>query len=253
MKILKKSLGWVVAIILLLLGFLVRAMPGFSFSALILWGMSAVAVCYQLLHMLGKKHEKTAKILRRILTVCLCAGILIAAVTGCFIIHGAYGHPTQDCQYVIVLGAGVNGSVPSLSLRERIDAAYEYLVAHPDAICIVSGGQGNNEDISEAQCMFRELTNMGIGAERVWMEDKATSTRENLRFSLALIEQRTGNRPDTIGLISSEYHLFRAGLMAQDEGVTAVGIPAETTWISLRINYFLREIAGVWAYLVFGA
>ena len=131
-------------------------------------------------------------------------GILVAAVTGCFIIRGAYGNPGQDCRYVIVLGAGVNGSVPSLSLRERIDAAYEYLVAYPQAICIVSGGQGNNEDISEAECMFRELTAMGIEADRVWMEDKATSTRENLRFSLALIEQRTGSRPESVGLISSE-------------------------------------------------
>jgi uncharacterized SAM-binding protein YcdF (DUF218 family) len=101
--------------------------------------------------------------------------------------------------------------------------------------------------------MFRELTAMGIEADRVWMEDKATSTRENLRFSLALIQERTGNRPETVGLISSEYHLFRAGLLAEDEGVTAIGIPAETSWISLRINYFLREIAGVWAYWILGA
>ena len=74
-----------------------------------------------------------------------------------------------------------------------------------------------------------------------------------MRFSLALIAQRTGTRPDTVGVISSEYHLFRAGLMARDEGITAVGIPATTSWVSLRINYFFREIAGVWAYLVFGA
>jgi uncharacterized SAM-binding protein YcdF (DUF218 family) len=138
-----------------------------------------------------------------------------------------------------------------LSLRERINGAYAYLEEHPDAICIVSGGQGNNEDISEAACMFRELTAMGIEGERIWMEDKSTSTRENLRFSLALIESRTGERPKTIGLVSSEYHLFRAGLFAADENVKALGIPAETTWISLRINYFLREIAGVWAYLTF--
>lgn len=251
MKLLKENFGFLLAAVLLVLGFVVKAMPGYSFSALILWGMSAVAACYQLLHILGKKREKPAKILCICLTACLCVGILTAAVTGSFIIRGAYGTPGQDCDYVIVLGAGVNGSVPSLSLQERIDAAYEYLVAHPQAICIVSGGKGNNENISEAECMFRELTAMGIAAEQLWMEDKATSTRENLRFSLELIEARTGNRPDTVGLISSEYHLFRAGLLAQDEGVTAIGIPAETSWISLRINYFFREIAGVWAYWVF--
>ena len=251
MKLQKISPGWIVVLVLTVLGFWVNAMPGFSFSALILWGASAVVVCYQLLGLLGKKYEKCAKVLRRVLTVCLCVGILLAVVTGCFVFHAALGDPGQDCQYVIVLGAGVNGSVPSLSLRERINAAYDYLTAHPDAVCIVSGGQGNNEEISEAECMFRELTAMGIENDRIWMEDRATSTRENLRFSLALIEERTGSRPVSVGLISSEYHLFRAGLFAKGEGVTAVGIPAETSWISLRINYFLREIAGVWAYFVF--
>jgi uncharacterized SAM-binding protein YcdF (DUF218 family) len=116
----------------------------------------------------------------------------------------------------------------------------------------VSGGQGNNELISEAQCMFNELTRMGIGEDRIWMEDQSTSTRENLRFSLALIQERTGVKPARIGLVSSEYHLFRAGLMAGDEDVTALGIPARTSWISLRINYFMREIVAVWAYLLLG-
>jgi uncharacterized SAM-binding protein YcdF (DUF218 family) len=100
--------------------------------------------------------------------------------------------------------------------------------------------------------MCRELKAMGIDESRIWLEDKSTSTRENLRFSLALIESRIGTRPQTVGLVSSEYHLFRAGLFAADEGVQAVGIPAKTSWLSLRINYFLREIVAVWAYWVFG-
>ena len=153
---------------------------------------------------------------------------------------------------MVVFGAGVNGNVPSLSLRNRIDGAYNYLAANPDAICIVSGGQGTGENISEAECMFRELTKMGIGAERIWQEDQSTSTRENLKFSLDLIQQRTGIRPTEIGLLSSEYHLYRAGLFAQEQGVTAYGIPAETSWVSLRINYYLREIVAVWYYTLFG-
>ena len=252
MKILRDQLGWAVAAVLLLLGFLVRTMPGFSFSALILWGLSAVAVCYRLLHILSKRHEKCAIILRSILTVCLCVGILAAAVTGGFVIHGAYGDPGQECRYVIVLGAGVNGSVPSLSLRERIDAAFDYLTTHPDAICIVSGGQGSNEDISEAQCMFNSLTAKGIAPERLWLEDRSTSTRENLRFSMALIEGRTGSRPTRAAIISNEFHLYRAGLFAEEQDLQMVGIPARTTWFSLRANYFLREIVAVWYYTILG-
>lgn len=251
-KLPKISVGWLWAVMLFLLGCMVRRFPGYSFSALVLWGICAVVVCYRILKLLGKKFPKTAKILHRILTIGLCFGIASAMITGIFVFRGCFGDPKKDCDYVIVLGAGVNGTVPSLSLRERINGAYSYLTAHPDTVCIVSGGQGNNEHISEAQCMFNELTRMGIDESRIWMEDKSTSTKENLRFSLTLIESRTGQRPAEIGLVSSEYHLFRAGLFAADEGVNAVGIPAQTSWVSLRINYFLREIVAVWAYLLFG-
>ena len=157
-----------------------------------------------------------------------------------------------DCDYVVVLGAGVNGTRPSLSLQERIDAAYDYLVAYPDPVCIVSGGQGNGENITEAQCMYNELTAMGIETDRIWLEQRATNTRDNIRFSLDIIEEETGTRPDRIGLVSSEYHLYRAGLFARSENVIANGIPAKTSWVTLRINYFLREIVAVWYYTLLG-
>jgi uncharacterized SAM-binding protein YcdF (DUF218 family) len=251
-KLPKIFAGWIPAAIFFLLGVMIRRFPGYSFSALVMWGISALAGGYQLLGILASFRPKIAGVLRRVLTACLCLGLLAAAVTGCFVYRGCLGDADKDCDYVIVLGAGVNGTVPSLSLRERINGAYAYLTAHPDAICVVSGGQGANELISEAECMCRELKAMGIDESRIWLEDKSTSTRENLRFSLALIESRIGTRPQTVGLVSSEYHLFRAGLFAADEGVQAVGIPAKTSWLSLRINYFLREIVAVWAYWVFG-
>ena len=100
--------------------------------------------------------------------------------------------------------------------------------------------------------MFNELTARGIPARRLWLEDRSTSTWENLNFSLDLIEEKTGTRPETIGLVSSEYHLYRAGLFARDCGVTAVGIPAKTSWLTIRINYFMREVGGIWHYLVLG-
>lgn len=249
----KHILSWILPGVLVLLAVVVyNGIPGYSFTALCLLGCAGVVTCYRLLAILGRRKARLSRILTRILTGCLILGILAAAVTGAFVVSGSFGMPDRDCPYIIVLGAGVNGSVPSLSLRERINGAYAYLTAHPDTICVVSGGQGSNEDISEAECMRRELTKMGIAQERIWMEDQSTSTRENLRFSLDLIQARTGTRPAEIGLVSSEYHLFRAGLLARDQGALATGIPAQTTWLSLRLNYFLREIVAVWAYLIFG-
>ena len=153
---------------------------------------------------------------------------------------------------MVVLGAKVRPDGPSVSLQNRIDAAYDYLLANPDTIAIVSGGQGPDEHMTEALCMFQELTAMGIDPARIWQEDKATSTWENLTLSLALIEEKTGSRPEKLGVLSSEYHLFRASLLTRECGLDFVGIPAPTSRISQKINHFMREVAGVWHYILLG-
>lgn len=245
--------GWLIlAALLVLMGFLVRMTPGFAFSSYVLWGLAGVVLAYRILTWLKKKTPKLSKFLRIMLTCCLCLGLLLAAVTSVFIAKAGKGDPGTSCNYVIVLGAGVNGTVPSLILSERIGAAYDYLTENPDAICIVSGGQGPGEDITEAKCMYDALVSKGISPERIWQEDKSTSTRENIRFSMELIEEKTGSRPQQAAIISNEFHLFRAGLFAAEQDLDMVGVPAKTTWFSLRANYFLREIVAVWYYTLLG-
>ncbi len=245
--------GWLSVMILLVLGLVTKfCLVGYSFSAYILWGLAALAACYQLLNLLAHNHPKAAKHLRWLLNTCIAIGLTAAIITGCYIYHGGLGDAEADCDYVIVLGAGVNGTVPSLILSNRIDQAYTYLTENPDVICIVSGGKGPGEDISEAQCMFERLTAKGIAPERIWMEDQSTSTRENFQFTLNLIEEKTGSRPTRLAVLSSEFHLFRAGLVGAECGIDAAGIPAKTSWFSLRINYYLREIAAVWYYCLLG-
>lgn len=247
----KRWILGLMCLVFVLLGLFFRfAMVGYSFSALICFSAAALMACYWLLEALSGK--RWAVILRRLLTVCVCIGLVLASVTGTVIGLAGRGSPETECDYIIVLGAAVHGNAPSVSLRNRLDAAYAYLTAHPDTVCVVSGGKGDGEQISEARCMYDHLTARGIAPERIWMEERAANTEENLAFSLALIQARTGSRPETVGIVSSEYHLFRAGLFAKEQGVTAVGIPGRTEKVSLRINYFLREIAGVWHYYVFG-
>ena len=222
--------------------------PGFQFSIMLCFLASALILLFCVLSLW---KGKASRIIRRILTVILVLGLLIAAGTEIMIVKNSQSDE-EDTPYIILLGAGVNGTTPSLMLQNRIDAAYAYLTAHPDTVCIVSGGQGPGEEISEAECMFRELTKMGITPDRIWQETEATSTVENIRFSLELIENRTGSRPQTAGIVSNEFHLCRAKRMAQDQDLNALGIPAKTSWLSLRINYYLREIAGYWYYILFG-
>lgn len=244
---------WLMPVLFSLLGiFFVSFVHGHSFLGLICFGIAAVMVCYRLIGMLKSGHLMAAKVLHAIVTTVLCLGLTVFAITEYFIIRASAGQPDAQCQYIVVLGAKVNGTSPSLALQDRIDAAYDYLSKHPETIAVLSGGQGSDEGIPEAQCIYNELTKLGIDADRLWLESKSTSTRENLNYSLSLIEEKTGNRPASIGLISSEYHLFRAGLYAEDCGVSAIGIPARTSWFTLRLNYFPREAAGVWFYLIFG-
>ena len=202
--------------------------------------------------MLRGKYPKPVRLLRRIFTVCLVIGLLVVGATEAVIIHASFGSPEQPVDYVVVLGAKVRVTGPSASLWDRIYGAYDYLETHPDAIAIVSGGQGEDEPITEAQSMYDELINLGIDPERIWMEDKATSTWENLNFTLDLIEEKTGQRPQKLGVVSSEYHLFRASLFAKKCGVEFVGIPARTSRPGQMINHFMREVAGVWHYLLLG-
>jgi uncharacterized SAM-binding protein YcdF (DUF218 family) len=211
-----------------------------------------ILLFYNLAALFQRSYPYPVKVVKRIFTVILCIGILVVGVTEALVIKASFGDPDTGCQYIVVLGAKVRPDGPSVSLRNRIDATYDYLTAHPDTIAVLSGGRGSDEPVTEAGCMFEALVKKGIDPQRLWIEDRATSTWENLHFSLDLIEEKTGVRPASIGIISSEYHLFRAGLFADACGVEHVGIPARTTLISQMINHFMREVAGVWHYIILG-
>ena len=182
----------------------------------------------------------------------LCIGLIVVGVTEFFILRASFGQPKETCDYVVVLGAKVRETGPSASLWDRIYGAQDYLEAHPDVIAVLSGGQGADEPMTEAKAMYEKLVELGIDEDRLWIEDQATSTWENLNFSLNLIEEKTGTRPEKIGIVSSEYHLFRASLFADACNVESVGIPAQTSRFSQKINHFMREVAGVWHYLILG-
>ena len=175
-------------------------------------------------------------ILAALLVAMLIPGILIAANFG--------GRGEPDSAYLVVLGTTVNGTEPSPMLRQRLDAAVDYLNAHPDTQCIVTGGKGDAETLSEAHCMFNYLTAAGIDAGRITMEDRATSTVENLRNVRAMLDT------DRITILSSDFHLFRSGLIARDAGFTASLIPAKTEPFSLLAPWFLREIFALYGYLL---
>lgn len=238
--------------LVLLMVFFTFFMAGYSFTVLVCGGLVGILLFYNITDLLLKKYPKPTRTVRRIISTLLVIGLLVVAATECLIIHASFGDPKESVDYVVVLGAKVRPDGPSVSLMDRVYGARDYLREHPGVIAVVSGGQGPDEPMTEAKCMYEQLTKLGIDPDRIWLEDKATSTWENMQFALDLIERKTGSRPEKLGVVSSEYHLFRAGLFADACGVEAVGIPARTSRISQMVNHFMREVAGVWHYLLLG-
>jgi len=148
---------------------------------------------------------------------------------------------TEDAT-VVVLGCRVYGTKASLSMVERLDAAYNYLTEHETAVCVLSGGQGLGEDITEAECMYRYLVEEGISPDRLYKEEKSASTRENLQFSKDLIEEE-GLHP-AIVITTSEYHQYRAGQIAKTLDMEYGANPGRTA-IWLFPTYYVRELYGI--------
>ena len=230
---------WVLCGLLAAAGlFLILCLTGYRFAGLFLLGLSALIPTYHFL-----KHD----FLRRVLTALLALLFVLLSITGGVIARSAHGTDAPEADYLIVLGCKVNGTTPSLMLRQRLDTAVDYLVTHPDAAVIVTGGQGNGESITEAACMYDHLIAAGIARERILLEDRSTSTMENLRFSMELME------PDaSVAIVSNEFHLYRAGQMAQSLGLDPTLIPASTEYPILTASYYLREILAVWKYHLLG-
>lgn len=229
---------WLLCAILAVLGlFLIFCLVGYKFGGLFLLLSAALIPTYHFL-----RHD----FLRRLLTALLALGFVALSITGGVIARSAVGTDSPEADYLIVLGCQVNGTVPSRMLRQRLDAAEDYLNTYPDAVAIVSGGKGSGEDITEAECMYNCLIAAGIDETRIIREDQSTSTMENLRFSQKFLNHCS------VAIVSNEFHLYRAGQMAQKLGLEPNLIPADTELPILQASYFLREIFAVWKFHLLG-
>ena len=175
----------------------------------------------------------------------LCAVLILAVLLGLIASH-MRDDTQEDLEYVIVLGAQVKETVPSRALKRRLDKALSYAQSHPAAKLILSGGQGSGENISEAQCMVDDLTARGIEPERLILEDASTSTWENLVFS----DRKTGCAKVPCGIISNNFHIWRALSIARSLGYEKpVGLAARSEAI-MQPHYILRETAAIALVLV---
>lgn len=224
---------------------------GCDFLGLVVAVVIHIPMGFGLLDLWEKRNQRAAKMVRLSVRILLFLLVIALCVTLIPVLRGPTDVKMRS-DYVIVLGAGVRGTEPSEILADRIEMAAQYMKRNPDVICIASGGKGSDENISEAQCIYEHLTAMGIDGNRIWLEDKATSTIENFRYSIALIEEKTGKSPTSVTVLSNEFHLYRASRMAKDCGLEADYVTAPTSDLLIRTSYTLREVFALWKYLIMG-
>lgn len=191
--------------------------------------------------------KKLWKVVFTFLALVVAAAVIFTAVitTKMFI---AANNPPEKETTVIVLGCKVNPNGPSLSLLKRLEAAYDYLRENPELYCILSGGQGSDEPMSEAQAMYDWLTAKGIEKERLYLEDKSESTYENLVFSRKIIEKE--ELPEAVTIITNDFHQYRAQKIAERYYREVYGVSGNTSLYLLPM-YYIRELGGIFVELCF--
>ena len=169
-----------------------------------------------------------------------------------FVAFSGYANPaTGQEKVVIVLGAGLRKDRPSLLLRYRLDKAYEYAVAHPDALVITTGGQGRDEWVPEGQAMQNYLIEKGLDSQRVLAECKSTSTEENFLFAKEILVQQGISAQEPVVYVTNAFHCYRGGVYAAMAGfTTAHALPAGIPLRSV-LTCYLREAAAVIYYWLF--
>jgi len=180
---------------------------GFRISQQYLWLM--IAAVLLLWGFLPDLHLPKPMLVAADVVFYVCLALFVA-VEG-LIVCGMAQKPRNEPDCLLVLGAGLNGSVPSASLRMRLETTLEWMEEDEDLTAIVTGGQGAGEDMTEALCMKQWLVAHGIGEERITMEAASTSTAENFRFGLPMMEEGTA----VVGVVTNNFHVFRSLCIAE--------------------------------------
>jgi len=220
---------------------------GIILAALIVFGMAFGALVYNIISF----RTATVRIDNFILnTYYAVFSLFVSLLLAVFIIffRTARHSPSYDKDYIVILGCRLkpDGTLYPL-VRGRVDRAMEFAAAQeaaggPAPIFIPSGGKGGNEPVAEGEGMANYLIESGIPKERVFPETESKNTKENMRFSKAIAEKI---KPDAKGIFSTtNYHVFRSGIIAKKEGIELDGVGAKTKWYFWP-NALIREFVGL--------
>jgi uncharacterized SAM-binding protein YcdF (DUF218 family) len=161
--------------------------------------------------------------------------------------------PEFDKDYIIILGCKIkeDGTLTPI-LKARVDRAIEFAKMQKektgkDIIFVPSGGKGNDEVMPEAEAMQKYLIEQGISKKNILVENKSTNTIENMKFSNSIIIDNNDikNKKDKaqntkISFATTNYHVFRSGIIANECGLDYEGMGSPTKWY-FYTNALIRE------------
>ncbi len=248
-KILGAALLTVCSLLLIL--FLLNMLGGICNPGNIIGAIFCLSVIFLYLLYPGFQKKRSFRIAGRVLCGFFSAAGIYCAVVSVCMIAGMTKTPeraaeagtfhTGEPQTVIILGCQTIGGQPSAMLRARLDRAIAYLNENPSAVCIPTGGQGSDETEPEGVTMCRYLTENGISESRIYVEDQAVNTRENIAHAKTIMEKY--ELPEQVVIVSELYHVYRGLRIAKRCGLEASALPAASaeTWFALP-SYWAREI-----------
>lgn len=179
-------------------------------------------------------------LVRNLVCILVILSILSFVFVEALIVYGSSSQEDVEADFLVILGAGLRGGDITLVLQERLLKGIEYLEKYPDSKVVVTGGKGFGESITEAEAMEGYLVSKGIEPQRIVKEDKATSTMENFVFSKEILQQVMKAKENRIVVITNDFHMMRAKLLARRVGFEPYGITCNTP-ISVRANCYIRE------------
>jgi uncharacterized SAM-binding protein YcdF (DUF218 family) len=235
-----KYLSIALGAVFVVLGILYNLKSNFTVGTVFSYLLGLILLAYGIFH-----KTLSRKIPNWIKYIAVFGYIFVLTFTASLYICGNNDNVDYKEDAIIVLGAGIKGEKIGTNLQKRLDTVIGYHHKNPDAVIVVSGGQGPYEDISEALAMERYLVANGIPQDKIIKEDRSTSTQENFEFSKKLLDLRFGEENYKAAYVTNGYHVYRAGVVAENAGLDGIThIHAETPWYTAVPNG-LREVLAV--------
>ncbi len=188
----------------------------------------------------GKKLNRWVKVLIAL----ICVGVVAFSALLGVVLYGSYDHVRGEPQVMVILGCQVKPWGPSILLQDRLDKALDYWEGNPDITIVVSGGQGPDEHISEAQAMFDYLIENGVDETQIIQEDQSHNTIQNLTYTMQMLEEKGYDTDDDMVVVSNGFHLTRVRMLwervfGSDENLSTLAAPS--SHVPSRYKMYIRE------------